>query len=110
MNEDADLPEASFELVVAATSFHWVVPVHEGLTRCARLLRPGGWLALWWTVFGDHSRPDPFHEALQPVLADVEPTLADPPIFGNPFATSVHYARDASARPYLTPIYLAQRR
>ena len=96
--EEVDLPAGAFDLVVAATSFHWVVPVSKGLAQCARLLRPGGWLALWWTVFGDESRPDPFREALQPVLADVEPTLAEPPIVSGPFATSAPYARNAGER------------
>lgn len=35
----------AFDLVVSATAFHWVDPV-TGLVRAARLLRPGGWLAL----------------------------------------------------------------
>ena len=35
----------------------------------------GGWLALWWTHFGDPTRPDPFHDALQPVLGRLVPQL-----------------------------------
>ena len=37
-----------FELIVSATAFHWVDP-GVGLAKAARLLRPGGWLALLTT-------------------------------------------------------------
>jgi trans-aconitate methyltransferase len=33
------------DLIVSATAFHWVDP-SVGPARAARLLRPGGWLAL----------------------------------------------------------------
>jgi hypothetical protein len=31
--------------------------------KIAALLRPGGFVALWWNIFGDLDRPDPFHDA-----------------------------------------------
>ena len=34
-----------FDLIVSATAFHWIDPA-IGLAKAARLLRPGGWLAL----------------------------------------------------------------
>jgi len=37
-----------FDLIVSATAFHWVDP-GVGLAKAARLLRPGGWLALLMT-------------------------------------------------------------
>jgi SAM-dependent methyltransferase len=37
-----------FDLVVSATAFHWIDP-GVGLAKAARLLRPGGWLALLTT-------------------------------------------------------------
>lgn len=37
-----------FDLIVSATAFHWIDPV-IGLAKAARLLRPGGWLALLTT-------------------------------------------------------------
>src|SRR6202165_601533 len=43
--EDFVAPEASFDLVVSATAFHWVDPEVK-FDKPARLLRPGGWLAL----------------------------------------------------------------
>jgi ubiquinone/menaquinone biosynthesis C-methylase UbiE len=37
-----------FDLIVSATAFHWIDP-SVGLAKAARLLRPGGWLALLTT-------------------------------------------------------------
>lgn len=67
--EDADLPAAAFDLVVAAASFHWVDQV-AGLAKLGRLLRPGGWVALWWTIFGYPECPDPFADAVQHALGE----------------------------------------
>lgn len=60
--EDAELKEAAFDLGVSATAFHWL-DEEKALAKIVRLLRPGGWWAAVWNVFGDDSRPDPFHEA-----------------------------------------------
>ena len=61
--EDADLDDNSFDLVGAGTSFHWLDP-GVGLPKVAGVLRPGGWAALFWTIFGDPDRPDPFDETV----------------------------------------------
>ncbi|HEX4492305.1 MAG TPA: methyltransferase domain-containing protein [Acidimicrobiia bacterium] len=90
--ESAALPDAAFDLLVAATAFHWVEP-GTGFAKAASLVRPGGWLALWWTVFGDASRPDPFERALRPMLRDLAPELQF-----DAFASSVPYALDVDAR------------
>lgn len=74
--ETVELPDAAFDLVVAATSFHWVDPT-VGFERSAQCLRDDGWLALWWTIWGDPDRPDPFHEALVPILSAKAPHLLD---------------------------------
>jgi SAM-dependent methyltransferase len=65
--EEAELPSESFDLAVAASSFHWV-DAETGLAAILRALRPGGWWAMWWTHFGDKSRPDPFRDAIDPVV------------------------------------------
>jgi SAM-dependent methyltransferase len=65
--EEAALPEASFDLGLSATAFHWLTE-DPALTKVAKLLRPGGWWAMVWNVFGDSQRPDPFHEATKPLL------------------------------------------
>jgi SAM-dependent methyltransferase len=72
--ETAELPTAAFDVVAAATSFHWVDPA-VGLAKAAGHLRPAGWLALWWTVFGDPDRPDPFQVALGSLLDRLAPEL-----------------------------------
>lgn len=73
--EEVALPENYFDLAVAAMSFHWV-DQDRGLERLARVVKSGGWVALWWTLFGDPSRPDPFHEATRDLLDqfDTKPT------------------------------------
>jgi SAM-dependent methyltransferase len=43
--EDFPAADASFDLIVSGTAFHWVDPVVK-FSKPARLLRPGGWLAL----------------------------------------------------------------
>jgi ubiquinone/menaquinone biosynthesis C-methylase UbiE len=43
--EDFAAPEASFDLIVSGTAFHWVDP-EVRFRKPAWLLRPGGWLAL----------------------------------------------------------------
>jgi SAM-dependent methyltransferase len=93
--EAVELPAHGFDLVAAGTSFHWVP---EGsVARCADLLDTGGWLAVWWTVFGDHTRPDPFHDALLPVLADLAPEVLDADGGGRPMLRLPH-ALDTPAR------------
>jgi SAM-dependent methyltransferase len=89
--EDAVVPDASFDLVASATAFHWV-DLDVGLAKSARALRDQGWLALWWTVWGDPDRPDPFHDALQPILQTKAPHLL------NREATYHAYLRDLAAR------------
>lgn len=66
--EDVALEEAGFDLGVSATAFHWLSE-DAALAKVARLLRPGGWWAMVWNVFGDNSRPDPFHDATKALLA-----------------------------------------
>ena len=47
---------------------------------------------MWWTIWGDPDRPDPFHDALLPMLRAKAPQLI--PQGGVPLA----YAQDADAR------------
>jgi ubiquinone/menaquinone biosynthesis C-methylase UbiE len=50
-----------FDLIVSATAFHWVDP-GVGLAKAARLLRPGGWLALLTT---EERYPEPLRTGLR---------------------------------------------
>jgi len=87
-----------FDLIVSATAFHWVDP-GIGLAKAARLLRPGGWLALLST---EERYPEPLRTALralwvthsrQVVRAAGQPAwvagLRDTALFGEP-AEQVH--------------------
>ena len=68
--EDAPLELGSFDLVAAATSFHWLDQLTV-LERIANVLKPGGCVALWWNVFTDLDRDDAFHDATFSILADL---------------------------------------
>jgi SAM-dependent methyltransferase len=87
--EDAALDAVGFDLGVSATAFHWL---HEdpALAKVGKLLRPGGWWAMVWNVFGDDSRPDPFHEATKVLLG--------PPANPSVGARDIPFALDAEAR------------
>jgi SAM-dependent methyltransferase len=89
--EDSELPAARFDLAVAASSFHWVEE-ELGLAKLFAALRPGGWIALWWTLFGEGGEPDAFIAATSPLLErlDASPTRGTP---GRPA-----HALDAEAR------------
>lgn len=89
--EDADLPSGAFDLGVAATSFHWVEP-GGGQAKALRLLKPGGWWAMVWNVFGDAARADPFHEATVGLLGgETSPSAGAPG--GPPFALDAERRR-----------------
>ncbi len=45
--EEAALPKNHFDLLVSATAFHWVDP-EIGYKKAARVLKPGGCMALFW--------------------------------------------------------------
>lgn len=68
--EDSVLPSAAFDLGVAATAFHWV-DQKAGIAKVADALKPGGWWACWWNLFGEGARTDPFMRAVTPLFRDV---------------------------------------
>jgi SAM-dependent methyltransferase len=49
--EEASLLEASFDLGLSATAFHWL-DEGQALAKVAKLLRPDGWWAMVWNIFG----------------------------------------------------------
>jgi trans-aconitate methyltransferase len=67
--EDVELEGSSFDLGVSATAFHWL-DENSALAKIADALKVGGWWAPFWNVFGDSSKPDPFHEATEKLLAN----------------------------------------
>lgn len=89
--EQAALPAQAFDLAVSATAFHWL-DAPEALRRIHTALRPGGAVALFWNVFGDAGRPDPFHEATAHLFVGHRPS----PSGGG--TTDTPYALDTAAR------------
>lgn len=69
--EEADLPETTFDLGIAATSFHWLEQ-ESALAKVRRLLKPNGRWAMWWTVFGDPANEDEFQRRTQFLFANLE--------------------------------------
>ncbi len=73
--EDVELPPRSFDVVVAATSFHWLDPA-TAYPKAATLLRPTGALGLLWNV---HLNTDEgFFAESEEVYARVAPHLLGP--------------------------------
>ncbi len=68
--EDAEVEPGAYDLAAAASSFHWVEE-DVGLAKLRAALRPGGWIALWWTSVGDDVQPDAFAQALDPLFENV---------------------------------------
>jgi SAM-dependent methyltransferase len=65
--DESALPEAGFDLGVAATSFHWLEQ-SSSLAKVHRSLKPGGWWAMWWNQFGSEE-PDDFQRATDHLFA-----------------------------------------
>jgi len=80
--EAAELPDGAFGLGYAATSFHWL-EAGPALAKVRRLLRPGGAWAMWWNIYMDPDRPDPFRDAVTPMMqalrAEAPSFRGDPP-------------------------------
>ena len=76
--EDAELPREAFDVAVAATSFHWV-DQQLGLATLRQSLKPGGWLAMWWTLFRDPNSPDHFTQEVERILGPATRGAFDEP-------------------------------
>lgn len=77
--------EHAFDLIVAATAFHWLES-GPALGHVQRLLRPGGAFAMWWNVFHEAGRDALFEASFE--------GLARPPSL----VSGQHYSLDADAR------------
>lgn len=76
--EDVPLPEGVFDLVYAASSFHWIAP-EVGIPRVWALLRPGGVFA-WISVQpGPSPENTALHEAVQRVYSRYPQHFPGPP-------------------------------
>ncbi len=65
--EDVELPDASFDAVVAATSIHWM-NLDVVLPKVHRLLVPAGRFLVWRNVFGDPFVTTPFRERVAEIV------------------------------------------
>jgi SAM-dependent methyltransferase len=65
--ETAEIDEGTFDVAVAATSFHWV-DQRVGLAKLGRSIRPGGSVALWWTLYQDPFSQDEVSRAIEGIL------------------------------------------
>lgn len=86
--EGCAFPAGYFDLAVAATSFHWV-DERRGMAELRRILRPKGWVAIWWMLFEDPTAPD----ALSTLVADL---VGRPP--GSEVAGATPFQLDDTAR------------
>ncbi len=73
--EDWEVPPASVDMIVALDAWHWV-DQESGPARAARLLRPGGHLAVAWHVRRD-LRPEAFATGLQQVCDRASPVAGE---------------------------------
>ena len=82
--ESADLESFAYDVVASATAWHWVDPL-VGYDKAARVLRPGGVIALWWNAHvpdTDDGRWVPIrrtYEDVAPELAVLAPLTPDRP-------------------------------
>ncbi len=88
--EDVALSDNQFDLVVAATAFHWIEPI-SGLRKIKRLLRRDGSVALFWNVLGDVDKEDLFHDATHSLLTPLAVGPSENP-------KTVPFALDRAAR------------
>lgn len=63
--------ESGFDLIVSASSFHWL-DAEAALAKARPLLAPGGTLAIWWNVYRQKGIGDPFADAVLPLLDGLE--------------------------------------
>lgn len=68
--EDWDARSASYDMVFAATAWHWIDP-DVRFRRAADVLRSGGYLAFWDAVHVIPYGGDPFFEELQEIYDEI---------------------------------------
>ena len=84
--EDVELPIGSFDLGIAATSFHWLEPT-VALAKVAKLLRPGGWWAMWWNLYRSPEGLDAFSKSISHLYEKFQISSSDDSVM--PFGLEV---------------------
>ncbi|PIS39024.1 MAG: SAM-dependent methyltransferase [Candidatus Nealsonbacteria bacterium CG08_land_8_20_14_0_20_43_11] len=74
--EDVELPSESFDLIYAATAFHWIKP-EVRFTKSHKLLKPIGHLAIIHTNHVSDKAGDRFFNASQPIYDKYTPKNKD---------------------------------
>lgn len=82
----AEVRLGGFDLGVAASSWGWLDPIREH-PQVARLLRPGGWWAMWWNVF---QKPEGDRV--------LDAAMAGATLHAGTIVNDLHYALNAPAR------------
>lgn len=80
----------TFDLVVSATAFHWLEPTTR-VEKLWQVLKPRGYVALFWNAFQDLTKADPFHEATQHLLGNLSTSPSNRP-------NEIPFALDRQAR------------
>jgi SAM-dependent methyltransferase len=69
------------DLVTCAQAWHWLDPAVR-LHKAHALLRPGGWLAVWWNADDPHD-DSPMRQAIDEIYDRLEPGMGVLPSCGN---------------------------
>lgn len=77
-----------FDLVLIATTFHWLSPKTR-MQKLAEVTKRTGYVALMWNVFQDMNLPDEFHEATKHLLTPLDSSPSGVPD-QLPFALNWH--------------------
>lgn len=88
--EEVGFCAATFDLVVSATAFHWLEPTTR-VEKLWQVLKPGGYVALFWNTFQDLTKADPFHEATARLFGGVSTSPSNRP-------NEIPFALDRQAR------------
>jgi SAM-dependent methyltransferase len=96
--ETWDDRDRSFDLIIAAQAWHWIDPV-AGPAKAARLLRPGGTLALFWNHEDGGTEFDAAYRAHAPHLADAADPAPGRPSYADRLTASGLFT-DVTAREY----------
>lgn len=75
--EDWPEEESAFDLAISAEAFHWLDEA-TAYRKIARLLRPGGALALFWNRHVQSDRSRGFFEAAQEIYKREAPEIVNP--------------------------------
>lgn len=69
--ENAELAPAQFDFAFAAMSIHWMQRM-KAYAKIRAALKPGGWFAMWWSVYHDLAKPDAFGVATEHLFKGLE--------------------------------------